>query len=118
MLDVAFAEPKLPASGALVLVASEDANPVGLWRQANEATGGAVDRALKVAEFKWTKGKTCTILAPGTQWSRVVAVGLGKYGDHYPDELLETVGGHAAAALGRDPEVTICCDFLTGEQNA
>ena len=49
-----------------------------MWQQADEATGGAIGRAFKAAEFKGGKGKTCTILAPGAGLSRVVAVGLGK----------------------------------------
>src|SRR5690349_15762581 len=78
MLDVAFAKPALPKSGALVLLVGEGEMPSGLWQQADEATGGAIGRALKAAEFKGTKGKTCTILAPGAGLSRVVVVGLGK----------------------------------------
>ncbi|MGH7210269.1 MAG: leucyl aminopeptidase, partial [Acetobacteraceae bacterium] len=61
MLDVAFAAPALPPSGALVLLISEDARPSGLWAQADEATDGAVGRAFEAAEFKGAKGKTCTI---------------------------------------------------------
>ena len=78
MLDIAFAKPALPKSGALVLLMGEGEKPSGVWQQADEATGGAIARALKAAEFKGGKGKTCTILAPGAGLSRVVAVGLGK----------------------------------------
>ena len=65
MLDIAFAKPALPKSGALVLLMGEGEQPSGVWQQADEATGGAIARALKSAEFKGAKGKTCTILAPG-----------------------------------------------------
>ena len=65
MLDIAFAKPALPKSGALVLLIGEGEMPSGVWQQADEATGGAIARALKAAEFKGAKGKTCTILAPG-----------------------------------------------------
>ena len=64
MLDIAFGRPDLPNSGALVLLVHEDETPSGLWRQADEATGGAISRALTVAEFKGGKGKTVSILAP------------------------------------------------------
>ena len=77
MLDIAFAKPALPKSGALVLLIGEGEMPSGIWQHANEVTGGAVDRALKSAEFNGATGKTCTILAPGGGLSRVVAVGLG-----------------------------------------
>ena len=65
MLDIAFAKPALPKSGALVLLVGEGEKPSGLWQQADEATGGAIARAFKAAEFKGAKGKTCIILAPG-----------------------------------------------------
>ncbi len=117
MLDVAFNKPGLPKSGALVLLIAEEATPSGLWQQADEATGGAIGRALAAAEFKGAKGKTCTILAPGAGLSRVVAVGLGK-----PVELdqltLEQAGGHAAALLVRAPEAAIAADGLSPEQAA
>ena len=46
MLDIAFAKPALPKSGALVLLMGEGEKPSGLWQQADEATGGAIARAL------------------------------------------------------------------------
>ncbi len=117
MLEVTFAKPALPRSGALVLLVAEEATPTGLWQQADEATGGAITRGLAAAEFKGSKGKTCTILAPGAGLSRVVAVGLGK-----PAELsrlvLEQAGGHAAAALARESDVAIAADGLSAEQGA
>jgi leucyl aminopeptidase len=117
MLDVAFAKPQMPKSGALVLLIAEEAKPSGLWQQADEATGGAIGRALQAAEFKGGKGKTCTILAPGAGLSRVVAVGLGKPGDLSP-LVLEQAGGHAAALLSREPEAALAADALSPEQGA
>ena len=102
MLDIAFAKPALPKSGALVLLIGEGEMPSGVWQQADEATGGAIGRAFKAAEFKGAKGKTCTILAPGAGLSRVVAVGLGKPAD-LTARVLNEAGGHAAAAVLREP---------------
>src|SRR6185312_6627260 len=65
MPDIAFARPALPKSGALALLICEGEKPSGIWQQADEATNGAVARALGAAEFKGGKGKTCTVLAPG-----------------------------------------------------
>ena len=65
MLDIAFVRPSLPKSGALVLLVHEGEKPSGPWQHADEVTGGAIARALEVAEFKGSKGKTVTILAPG-----------------------------------------------------
>ncbi|MBV9758604.1 MAG: leucyl aminopeptidase [Alphaproteobacteria bacterium] len=100
MLDVAFAEPSLPESGALALLVAEEATPSGLWQAADAATGGAIGRALAVAEFKGAKNQTCTILAPGAGLSRVVAVGIGK-GEPTP-LAAEEAGAAAAAALTKD----------------
>ena len=105
MLDIAFAKPALPESGALVLLLPEaDAEPQArseLFAAADAATGGAISRALTVAEFRGKAGKSTTILAPGAGLSRVVLVGVGK-----PGELsalkAEEAGGHIAAALTRE----------------
>jgi leucyl aminopeptidase len=117
MLDISFAKPALPKSGALVLLVGEGELSSGLWQQLDETTGGAIDRAFKAAEFKGAKGKTCTILAPGAGLSRVVAVGLGK-----PAELdarsLNEAGGQAAAVLLRDPVAAVAAAALPPEQAA
>ena len=117
MLDIAFAKPALPASGALVLLIHENDKPSGVWQQADEATGGAIARALEVAEFKGGKGKTCTILAPGAGLSRVLAVGLGKE-DDVKQTVLEDAGGAIASALGRETAVSVAADALKPGQAA
>ena len=64
MLDIAFARPSLPKSGARDLLIGEGEKPSGLWQQADEATGGAIARALEAAEFKGGKGKSCRSWRP------------------------------------------------------
>src|SRR5580698_6700429 len=117
MLDIAFAKPALPKSGALVLLMGEGEMPSGVWQQADEATGGAIARALAAAEFKGAKGKTCMILAPGAGLSRVLAVGLGK-----PAELKQLVlndaGGAIAVGLSRESTVAIATGTLQPAQAA
>ncbi len=117
MLEIVFAKPALPKSGALVLLMGEGEIASGLWQQADEATGGAIERALKVADFKGEKGKTCTILAPGAGLSRVVAVGLGKPSELNP-RLLNEAGGHAAAAVAREPAAAVATGALQSVQAA
>jgi leucyl aminopeptidase len=117
MLDIAFARPALPRTGALVLLVPEGADPSGLWAAADTATGGAVGRAFTAASFKGGAGKTCTILAPGDEsvgLSRIVAVGLGA--GTPTRRALEEAGGHAAAALGRDGAASLAADALDPEQ--
>jgi leucyl aminopeptidase len=112
MLDIAFAPSVLPGSGALVLLA-EDAGGLGpIGQEADAATGGAITRALAAAEFQPKPGKTCTILAPGGDLSRVVAVGLGQSGE-LTARTAEEAGGHAAVALLREPAATIAAAALT-----
>jgi leucyl aminopeptidase len=117
MLDVAFAKPNLPKSGALVLLISEGEKPSGIWQQLDEATDGAIARALKAAEFKGGKGKTCTVLAPGAGLSRVVAVGLGKPAE-LTSRVLNEAGSHATAALLREPAAAIATGQLQPAQVA
>ena len=117
MLEIAFARPGLPKSGALVLLIGEGEMPSGLWQQADEATGGAIGRAFKAAEFKGGKGKTCTILAPGAGLSRVVGVGLGKPGE-LSTCVLNEAGGHAAAALPVEPAGCVATGALAPAQVA
>ena len=40
MLEIGFAKPTLPRSGALVLLVGEGDKPSGLWSQADAATNG------------------------------------------------------------------------------
>jgi len=101
MLNISFARPALPETGALVLLSGEGESPSGLWQAADAATGGAIGRALAVAEFKGTKGQTCTILAPGAGLSRVVVIGLGKPAEITP-LIAEEAGGAAGAAVAKD----------------
>ncbi len=117
MLDIAFVRPSLPKSGALVLLAHEGEMPSGLWQQADEATGGAIARALDVAEFKGGKGKSVSILAPGAGLSRVIMVGLGKPAE-LTDRGLNEAGGAAVAALSRDAAAAVATGTLTPAQAA
>ena len=117
MLDIAFAQPVSPRAGALVLLIGEGEQPAGIGAQVDEATGGAITRAMEAAEFTGAKGKTCSILAPGAGLSRVVAVGLGKR-DGLTRRGLEEAGGHAMASLGRDTTAAIAADGLNAEQAA
>jgi leucyl aminopeptidase len=100
-----------------VLLIGEGEMPSGVWQQADEVTGGAIDRALKAAEFKGVKGRTCTILAPGAGLSRVVAVGLGKPAD-LTAHVLSEAGGHVAAAVLREPAASVATAALQPAQAA
>ena len=117
MLDIAFAKPALPKSGALALLVHEGEQPSGLWQQADEATGGAISRAFEIAEFKGAKGKTCVILAPGANLSRVLAVGLGKPAE-VSGKIFEEAGGAVVTNLAQEPAAAVATNALTAPQAA
>jgi leucyl aminopeptidase len=113
MLDISFAKSALPKSGALVLLVAEDGS-ADLLTAVDEATGGAVSRALTAAEFKGKAGSTCTILAPGAGLSRVVAVGVGAIAD-LTHRTAEEAGGHATASLAREAAASIAAGGVSAE---
>jgi leucyl aminopeptidase len=117
MLDIAFAKPALPKSGALALLVHEGEKPSGLWQQADEATGGAISRALEVAEFKGAKGKSCLILAPGANLTRVLAVGLGKPAE-VNAKIFEEAGGAVVTNLTQEPSAVVANSALDARQAA
>ncbi|MEA2789408.1 MAG: leucyl aminopeptidase [Acetobacteraceae bacterium] len=115
MLDIAFAKPALPKSGALVLLIHEGEKPSGLWEQLDKTTGGAITRAFSIAEFKGAKGKTCIILAPGANITRVLAVGLGKTAET-TEKILAEAGGTIVTSLSREVAVAVADNALTAQQ--
>jgi len=115
MLDVTFAAPALPQSGALALLVAEGAAPAGLWAHVDGETGGAVSRAFSAAEFTGKEGQTITILAPGAGLTRIVAVGLGK---SQTERTLEEAGGALIGLLSREAVAAVAADGVTGTQAA
>jgi len=110
MPDIAFVKPALPRGGALVLPMTEGDPPAGLAREAEEATGGLLSRALEAAGFKGRKGQATTLYALGG-WTRVVAVGLGKAAELGP-EAVEAAGGAIAPAVAQEREACVAADTL------
>ncbi len=111
MLEIDFQPAALPDSGALALLLIEGEGLQGLAAALNEACGGAIARAIEAAEFTAKKGKTCTLLAPGAGFQRVVLIGLGKPEDHTLRGM-EEAGGAAAAALARDAKAALAVDGM------
>ncbi len=118
MLDVRFAAPALPSEGALALLVPEGVGaPVGLWKAADEASGGAVTRAFASAEFTGKEGQSLTILAPSGGMSRIVAVGIGKL-EELTERKCEEAGGALVPLLAREPSVTVAAGALESVQAA
>jgi len=121
MPDIAFVKPALPRSGALVLPlpeAAEGAEPASTLRQAlEEATGGALARALEAAAFKGRKGQSCTLWAPGAGLSKIVAIGLGKP-DELTPEAAEAAGGAIAPMIAQEREAMVAAEGMAPELGA
>jgi leucyl aminopeptidase len=115
MLTVDFAPVALPATHALALLVPEGASPYGLWKEADEATGGAVTRAFAAADFSGKDGQTVTLLSPGAGLTRIIAAGLGKP-ESLSERKLEEAGSALAALLGRDEQAALAADGLTTAQ--
>jgi len=115
MLDITFVKPALPRHGALVLPVAEDGALAGLAQAIDNATGGAIARALAAASFKGRKGQSVTIWAPtlegGAGPARVVAVGIGKAGE-LSAETLEAAGGGALGLIQGEREAVIAADGI------
>ncbi len=115
MLDIGFAKSVLPKSGALVLLVEEaETLNADLLAQADEATGLAISRALVAAEFKGKAGSNCTILAPGANLSRVIAIGIGKLSE-LTQRLAEEAGGACVPLLTKEESAHIAAGALSAE---
>jgi leucyl aminopeptidase len=99
-MKIDFAEFALPRSGALVVGAWEDRVLTGPARQVDEATDGAVARAVAAApRFHGKKNELLAIVGPANiSASRVVVAGLGKP-DVADTRLLQDLGGNLVAHL-------------------
>ena len=111
MLDIAFAPPSVPASGALALLIPEGGALAGLAAAVEAATGGALSRAFAAAQFTGKKGSSCTVLAPGAGLSRVVAAGLGA-ADALTAFGVEEAAGSAVVALAGETDAALAADGL------
>ncbi len=98
MLDIEYTRAVLPVRGALALLVPEDGERPALYRAADEATGGAVSRAVEAAEFSFGKNKSLLLPGPGGGLSRIVLIGLGKAAE-LDDAAAEAAGSAAFAAL-------------------
>src|SRR5258706_13697424 len=104
-MDIRFAEFSLPQSGAVVVGVWEERVLTPSARRLDEATGGAVARAVAAAaRFHGKKNELVPVIGPpGLPLSRIVLAGLGK-----PEAVdarpLEGLGGNLLAHLRRAGE--------------
>ncbi len=116
-MDIRFAEFSLPKSGAVVVGVWEDRALTGPARRLDEATQGAVARAVAAApRFHGKKNELVPVIGPpGLPVSRIVLAGLGKP-KAIDARLLEELGGTLAAHLNSagESEATFAVDLGDG----
>ncbi|MBV8739455.1 MAG: leucyl aminopeptidase [Alphaproteobacteria bacterium] len=116
-MKIRFAGQELPRSGAAVAGIWEDCVPSAVVRRLDEATDGAITRALAgAARFNGKKGELLPIVAPARlPLSRIVLTGLGKP-EQANSRVFEELGGAVAAHLNSagESEVTIIVDRVEG----
>jgi len=97
-MDISFSSRGGIGPGALVVGILDGGGLTAAAAAADEATGGAVTRALSVSRFKGQAGQSLELLAPaGVKASRIVLAGLGKT-DAFNAAAAERL---AATVLGR-----------------
>jgi leucyl aminopeptidase len=114
-MKIEFAEFALPASaGALVVGVWEDRELTPAARHADEATGGAIARAVAAApRFHGRKNELLPLIGPpGVKLNRIVLAGLGKP-ETADARLMQDLGGGLVAHLNGagESEAVIAIDI-------
>ena len=119
-MNIFFAAPSLPNSGALVVGVLEQRKLTPSAAHLNKLTDGALERAIDANGFAGKRGELLEIVAPaGLNNSRILVVGMGA-----PAKLtvkdLRNLGGTVAAHLLRVREVkaAVLLDKLRGGKAA
>src|SRR5271163_1009723 len=113
-MKISFAEFAVPRSGAVVVGTWEERVLTPAARWLDEATGGAVSRAVAAApRFHGKKNELIPIIGPpNLPLSRIVVAGLGKP-DAVDVRLLQDLGGSLVAHLNGagESEATVALDL-------
>jgi len=97
-MKISFANLAVPKTGAVVVGVLEGRKLTASAQAVDDATDGAVMRAIKASSFKGAKHHSLTVMTPGGRLNRVVCVGLGKAKDVTALEL-QGLGGRIVANL-------------------
>jgi leucyl aminopeptidase len=116
MLKIAFAEPKLPASGIYAVAASADRTLSPEAIELDKKLGGSLRRAMNASRFTGKRDETLSVPAPlGAGLTRVVLYGVGK-AEELSDLRLQGIGAAIVAHLNAngDGEAAISVGRLGG----
>lgn len=97
-MKVSFANIAVPKAGAVVVGVLDGRKLTASAQAMDDATGGALTRAIKASTFKGSKHHSLTVMTPGGRLTRVVCFGLGKAKDI--DALaMQDLGGRIVSQL-------------------
>jgi leucyl aminopeptidase len=116
-MKINFAEPDLPRAGAVVVGIWEEGGLTPSARRLDEATGGALTRAISAApRFQGKKDELLPIVGPpNLSVSQIVLAGLGKP-DAADARSIEQLGGNLVAQLNRAGETQATFSIELGEE--
>ena len=115
-MNISFTAPASVGAGSWVVGAVEGKVLLPAALKADKASGGALTRALKFAQFTGKSGQMVEVLAPaGLAISRLILVGFGKP-ESLDEKALETVGAQLAGRLlsAGESEATLEIDLPKG----
>jgi len=113
-MKITFASPTAPKSGTVVVGVLDGRKLTAGAQAIDDATGGALMRAIKASSFKGTKSHSLTVLAPGGKITRVLCLGLGKAKD-ITELGLQNLGGKIVKNLGaHTPTAQVMVSELDG----
>ena len=100
-MQITFSAAALPKTGAIIVPVFDDGKPTAAFTTVDEASGGAVARAMKAAAFKGKAGKALDIVSPGelpNPYVILVGAGAKKEFDALAAQNLGGVGAGRALA--------------------
>ncbi len=109
-MKISFAEPALPAKGAVVVLVEEGKKLSPAAKDLDKQTKGAVKRAIAASKFVGKKGQSLEIMVPaGSSLDRVLLAGTGKAFGELEQQAL---GGNVVGKLmnSGSAEVTVIVD--------
>ena len=114
-MKIAFAAPKMPASGTVAVFVLDGAELGPTAQTLDKLTAGALSRAMTAGRFKGKRGETLEVLAPGgLDFERVVLLGVGKAAA-LDDLAAQSIGSSLIARVASAGEAaTVVVDTLDG----
>jgi leucyl aminopeptidase len=116
MMKIAFAEPREPNSGTIVVGVLEDRKLTPRAAALDKESGGALKRAMAASRFTGRKDEILGVLAPAKlEVGRVLLIGLGK-AQALDAGAMQSLGGQIVAQLNSagEKEAAVDLDDIPG----